>query len=228
MLELLMVGRRPTAPGDALIGYYETPNDPTRYTGFYGEVQSQDFIKASTLSSAVGMANYGTAISGADTFPWLKFLIDGKVLYVAKKPIRTGVSRSNIDSAKVVDGQKTVTIAGKVYRVRNLTVQKVSPAAYDGGVDPVMSRGSEWNRLMYNIWDDGTLPASQEGDKWAHYSVADLGHNSYGTMSGQICTIGSTQYYSVKSAGQAFTKVGGNDYTTTGNQAWRPCLELVQ
>lgn len=227
MLEFMTVGRGRAVPGGELIGYYETPGNPARNTGFYGEVPSQDFIKASALSNTVRMANYGTAIPDADNTPWLKFLIDGKILFVSKKPIRTGVSRSNMDVARVVDGQRTITIAGKDYRVRNLTVQGVSPAAYDGGLDPSMSRGSEWNRLMYNIWDDGTRPASQEGDKWAHYTVTDLGQNLYGTLSGQICTIGSTQYYSVKITGNTgFIKVGG--YTYNDTSGWRPCLELVQ
>lgn len=226
MLELLMSGYVKPKPGGDLIGYWQDPNNAARYTGFYGEVPSANFINATTLTNRVQFSG-GTVITGADDFPWLKFLIDGKILYVSKKPFRNAVSRSMLDSSKVVDGQKTVTINDQVYKVRLLTIQGKSPDIYDGGTDPVMSHGSEWNRLMYNIWGDA-VPASQEGDKWANYTTVDLGHNLYGTVSGQTCTIGSTVYYSLKSAAVAgFTKVGGNNYTTTGNQGWRPCLELV-
>lgn len=51
-----------TGPGpQTLIGYYETPGNPDRHHGFFGEVASNDFITGDVLASSVGLGSAGTA-----------------------------------------------------------------------------------------------------------------------------------------------------------------------
>ena len=233
MLELMFnnipIKNSLTGPGPTdLIGSYQDSNDPARYTGYYGETLGSQLILPSVLSAACGMGPNGVFIPDVDTVPWMKFIIDGRILFVSKKPIRKDVSRSMLDSANVVNGSKQITIDGLIYKVSLLTILKVSPSASTNADDAPITHGSEWNRLMYNVCIN-VNPASQEGDKWANYTFGDLGHNLYGTLSGQLITAGSTTYYALHLNGSSSTyqRVGGDFYTGTTNFGWRPVLELI-
>lgn len=225
MFELLSGGRKakPLDPTD-LIGFYQDPNDASRYSGYYGEVASADFITASELVTKVGLA-MNSVVTGADTAGWLKFLLDGKTLYVAKKPLRN-TTWSFLSNNGLYNGTKKVTIGNKQYIVRILSLLKVSGGAHPGsGVDdPLASQGSEWNRLMYNIWGEYT-PASQQGGKWANFVSADLGVSTI-TLGKETVISAGTTYYAIKNVGSAaFQRIGANGSTSAGG--WRPVLELI-
>jgi len=83
---------------------------------------------------------------------------------------------------------------------------------------------------MYNVCGDVT-PASQEGAKWANYTITDLGHDLYGTLSNQIVTQSNTSYYAIHNLGTAasYQTITGNSIVTAAGEAqsWRPVLELI-
>src|SRR5690606_19344400 len=82
---------------------------------FLGEVPSSKFITGNTLAAAVGLT---TGIERNSNEPWLRFSLDGAVLYMAKKALRTGVSWNTYNAKGLVNGTATVSIAGRVYKVR--------------------------------------------------------------------------------------------------------------
>src|SRR5690606_11499321 len=170
--------------------------------------------------------------------PWLKFYDpkDKKTKYVAKKPLRSGVSWNNINSAGAVFGEKTVEVHGKVYAVR-LLKGAVSDGANvtHNSYDDAGTHGSEWNRLLYRISKNQFASTSNTlasegittGDL-ADYLESDLGtHYSY--MNGTDCwcqeTIGSNKLcrgsYGVSFS---FLMTAGTNQVSYG---WRPVLELI-
>src|SRR5690554_5978523 len=56
--------------------------------GFYGEVPVSELITGDLLASTIGLTE-GTVLHSNE--PWLKFALDGKTLYVAKKPFRHSI-----------------------------------------------------------------------------------------------------------------------------------------
>ncbi|MNP89189.1 hypothetical protein D3C85_15930 [compost metagenome] len=197
---------------------------------FLGEVLASDFITGAALAQAVGLTA-GTLRNSDE--PWLKFKdpIDGKIKYIAKKFIRTGVSWNMLSGLLVVTG-KTISINGQMYRVRlpKTLPDGVNTAVAAVGFDHPVTHGSEWNRLMYHIsgkpfTDARNTLASEgieEGD-WATYSETDLNNNQYHG----ICQEKSNDGY-------AFLRgETGVSYVTFANAsnayyAWRPVLELIE
>lgn len=233
MLEIMLGGSPPvsaTGPGPStLIGSYQDPNVVTRFTGYYGEVASTAFINATDLSTLCGMGSSGELTPDAHTCPWMKFLLDGKILFVSKRPLRTNTQVYQLQSTGVYNG-KLIVINGQTYKVRLLSALRTSPSAYTAILDAPITHYSEWNRLMYNVCGE-VSPASQEGSKWANYSLVELGHDQYGSLTNQIITSGSTSYYATHDNGAANTFLvlnGQKANTALGpSQSWRPVLELV-
>ena len=203
--------------------------------GFYGEIPSTQLITGTTLASQVGVTE-GTAITDAG---WLKFSLDGRVLYVSKKPLRHSISWDHLQSKGVVTGTKTITIGGEVYKVRLLSGANTNPStAANGSFDHPGTHGCEWNRLMYRVsakpfGNSNNILASEgitEGD-WASYSEADLvTHSSGGNGSYSWCQeTGTTGATRVCRGNYGVSHL--NQYTSSSSAAdfgWRACLELVQ
>src|SRR5690606_41957186 len=80
---------------------------------FLGEVPSSKFITGNTLAAAVGLT---TGIERNSNEPWLRFYLDGAVLYMAKNALRTGVSWNTYKAKGHVNGTTTATIAGRAYK----------------------------------------------------------------------------------------------------------------
>lgn len=142
-------------PQDLIAGDYNT--------GFYGEVNQEDLITFSDLMAQVGVSQ-GTT-HNLDQ-PWLKYSLDGEVVYVSKKTIRYSVSHDTLANAGVVyggpEGQTITTPAGLQFRVRLLT------GLDDSGT---YTAGGEWNRLIYPVHS-----SDPTGQEWGiNYTDADLG-----------------------------------------------------
>lgn len=129
--------------------------------GYFGVVPSSALITGDALSIAVGISA-GTAQHGIE---WLKFIIDGKIIFVAKKAIRHTVSWDQINAVGAAVGSKTVAIAGKTYKVRLMKGARNNPSAY-GDADRE-AIGSEWNRLMLPIH-------TKAPNKWAYPDYAGV------------------------------------------------------
>ena len=126
------IGDPPPAPA-ALYEYYET-------------VTSSNFITGDALASSLSLTS-GTSINSNTN--WLKFLSNGKVVYVAQKPIRYNISWNDINSVDAIDGTAIVTIGANNYKVRLLAGATSDPV--DTSIVGNEAIRSEWNRLMLPI-----------------------------------------------------------------------------
>lgn len=127
---------------------------------FFGEVSSDNLISGSELAMKVGIKE-GTEIDDAG---WLKFVDNGKTLFIAKKPFRSNISWNHIKENNAVYGDSTIKIGNDIYKVRlpqgstieNPREKNMSIAGFRDGVNRFndLSPGSEWNRLMLPIHED--------------------------------------------------------------------------
>lgn len=223
MLETMMARKEKVNDGipSGLIGYYQDPNDPSRIAGFYGEVESKDFITAVALHTAVGAGAYGNA-TGNDV-GWFKFYLDGKILYAPIAPTWHNASAAGFDTMM----NKTITIREKRYLVRHWGVL---PAGRTSTDTPVDFKGSEAGRLFPNITDPIELiyPTVLEGGTWAKNSVYRMNGGNYDWRMSDAASrymVGSTPYQLMW---QPKCYVTGN---TIGDRsslnAWYPCLEQL-
>lgn len=165
----------------------------TAEMGFFGEIPVTELINGEDLAAAVGL----TAGSPTDSNePWLKFVLDGQIMYVAKKPLRHTISWQSIYQAGLVYGVdgpglfpdpedqpvnqlKLVEINGYQFTVRLLKGTDEDPSNVPGSVDDAEGTwNSEWARLMYPICT--TNVPSYTGPKYANYTDVDLGASSNG------------------------------------------------
>ncbi len=190
-----IIGTRAFEPYAQIVAGDET-------AGFYGEVPKSDFISYDELASVVGLSA-GTSEFNTES-AWLKFALDGKTLYVAKKPARYNLSWEHVyqagcvygvdgfgsnPSGSSVDQGVFVTIAGQDYRVRLLKGAGADPTvvgsdSLTAGWDIDLSHGSEWNRLLYPIHSGAHAdtqnptthsdPNAAPFGSWASYSDSDI------------------------------------------------------
>jgi hypothetical protein len=121
----------------------------TMQAGFFGEVPASELFTGSEIASVCGISQ-GTAQFTNE--PWLKFAIDGKILFRPRKAIRYSISWSSINKANCVyggSGGKRVTKNGQTYIVRLMKGALTDPSLYDASDRG--AKGSEWNRLMLPI-----------------------------------------------------------------------------
>ena len=160
--------------------------------GFFGEVESNEFITGEQLCNELGITQGRLQYSDTE---WLKFASKGETIFVAKKPIRNDISWDHIYEQGAVYGDgliagesgaehhnppgtairqdATVEIDGNTYKVRLLRGAADDPT--DSHDDP--DRGSigtldgnynssesenEWNNLFLPIHENAT------DDSWAH------------------------------------------------------------
>ncbi len=214
-------------------------NEPKVDSKFIREVPASEFITGDALASQIGLTAGTSQHSDAG---WLHFELDGKTLYVAKKPYRRAVSWNQINAAGAVFGTKTVTIDNKTYKVRLLkSATDDMYTGYNNRVfDPIQAYDSEWNRLMYPIHSgnhtDSRNPSSESGDgirfgTLAQYTDADLVvHSNAGN--------GSWSWCQERVSGSTGSRVTRGDagvshliFTIASNvdssMGWRPVLELI-
>ena len=198
--------------------------------GFYGEVTHEELINGECLAALIGLTS-GTAQHSTES--WLKFALDGKTLFVAKKTFRHSISWNNINAVNAVYGDRTVSINGVNYKIRLLRTGTENPM---GGYDGVHLHGSEWNKLMLPIHEQA------EDGSWAYkdnveanvpywgidYTDADLmTRSTHGNGSYSWCQ-------ETYSSNRVSRGIDGVSYSNYGDplysgryDGWRPVLELV-
>lgn len=205
---------------------------PGTIAGYFGEVSSSELITGDDLAGVMGVTA-GTSQNNDVT--WLKFYIDGKILFVAKKSIRYSISWDSLDQANVVNGDEVTVINGRVFRVRLLKGLGPDTTGYvNDSHDNAATYGSEWNRLMYPVSID--IPnypkTSQTIDNWAHFPQDDssdglnisLGNGRRSWCQETNPSAPANRVY----RGNSVTYLSSNTSSTTGtNYGWRPVLELV-
>ena len=193
-----------------------------------------DFITGDQLATQVGLTA-GTAFNS--DAGWLKFSLDYKTLYVAKRPFRRSVSWDQINARGAVFGDTQVEINGKLYKVRLLKGRGDElTTSISNGYDTQPTHNSEWNRLMYHVSGTPFANASNtlasegitEGD-WAQFSESELlTYHASGTGGYSLC---QDQADTTRCARGVYgvSYIRGIDRTSTAiTLAWRPCLELVE
>lgn len=205
--------------------------------GFYGEIPASEFITGNALATAIGLTA-GTAQYSNE--PWLKFALDGKVLYVAKKSYRHSIARNDIDFVGAITGTKTITINGDTYKVRVL--QTGQGVAFDDS--PTNYHYSEYNRLMLPIhikaktktWETPEYVESDLPDWNIGYTDADL-NTVFGSGKGttthcfERSTYSNGNFHTLRGAGTTNRDASSRGLAMADSRldymGWRPCLELV-
>lgn len=217
----------------------------------FNENPDSEMISGNDLASTIGLTHGTRQFSEAG---WLKFEIDGKVLFVAKKPFRRSISWDQIELAGAVDGAKVITKDGVTYKVRLMKgLHENSPTSWSGE----SNHGSEWNRLMLPIHEnsakgktwkhEANVSSIEKNESIAHTLGADGGlytnkdlHTNYDKD--DMSTFGSYSWmqedrpngdgrYKMKIArGLAGVSESnqGLSHDTSVRYGWRPVLEVVQ
>ena len=199
--------------------------------GFFGEVYCEDLINGEYLATRLRLTG-GTA-QHTDA-PWLKFTLDGKTLFVAKKTLRHSISWDQINNVDAVYGCRTIDIKGHTYKVRLLKTGTEDPMSSTSGT---VLHGSEWNRLMLPIHEKA------KGGSWAYpnnvkdgtpywgidYTDEDLlTHNSFGNGSYSWCQESSSSSHRLFRGNYGVSYSFGNSSSSAhALSGWRPVLELV-
>ena len=201
--------------------------------GFFGEVPASELITGDALASMVGIS---TGTSQFSSEGWLKFAYQGKIQFVAKKPIRHSIRRMDINSANCVYGDKTVTIGGLTYKVRLMRGANTDPAEDNSGS---AIHNSEWNKLMLPIHikakdKSWAYPNNVEADVpyWGiDFTDADLQtHSDYGSGSLSWCQeeVGTSGGYILRGENGVSDSTQASPMIPYNGFGFRPVLELVQ
>jgi len=216
--------------------------------GFFGEVPTSELITGDDLAIQIGLTQGTTQFSNE---PWLKFALDGNIIYVAKKAYRHSVSWEHIYQAGAVYGTNdngsnpsganriqdaNINVDGYSLDVTLLRGANTDPTGTDNaGYDIDYTHTSEWNRLMYPIHSgvhtsiNNPSTPSVPYAQWVSYSDEDLlVHNSFG--SGSYSWTQETPSTSANRLGRGVfgvTRVLLNTATYLNtNNGWRPALRL--
>ena len=184
--------------GDMGAGYFG------RYTGIY---------TGSQLSSAAGVSIGSGLFYSSSNTEWLKFAFDGKILFLAQKPIRYALSWNDLNNAGCVYGTKQITKDGITYQCRLLRIRDGEPETGPGREQYLLQRVHE---SYYPHWDTLTneeLYLGQPGDANGKFSLAQE------TMAGYSANCYAYDY-----------AMGGSTVAKNDRGAWfgwRPVLEVV-
>lgn len=201
--------------------------------GYFGRVPASDFITGDELASRIGLT---LGISQYSNTDWLKFAIDGKIIFRPMKAIKYNSSWDDIDAANAVYGDKTIDINGFTYKVRLMKGAENDP--YNDEDSDRDATGSEWNRLMLPIHENA--PSSfaypqfvdEPTEDWGiNFSDADLlTHIDYGDGSQVWCqeTLRSNSSDRVLRGGSGVSySYWGTSVFSNPDRGWAPVLELV-
>lgn len=228
MLELLTVGKLPTS-GGALPGPPDMKAnfirpDGTGNNGYYGTFVDKGWLDYKTLRGLVGLTDTNSkGVAAYDTeSSWMKFNLDGKILYVSKKMAGYGLDYTYVKNTKLDTGT-VVTIGENRFKVRLLqgTIKMITSTT-----DVAGTKGCEYNRLLYNVLNASTI---EEGSRWESFSVNDLGSNASltGHVNNEMCTgrlfLAGQNWDIVRVSIQ--NSLNGYNGGVIGG--WRPCLEVV-
>ncbi len=240
-----MVGQQafelPVPGPDTLIGGDET-------NGFYGEVPPEEFITGDDLATAIGLS---AGLSQHSNTPWLKFVLDGRIVFIPKVPIRYDLQWVSIFNAGAVfetghtdpylgytqDQTATIEVAGRDFDITLMSGANNNPFDGSAGFDPTHTHTSEWNRLFYPIHsgvhtdDRNPTDPSVAYGTWASYSDEDLlVHYNFGNGSWSYCqeTMSTDDQRSLLRGrfGVTHFQDTNKDFNNT-DRGWRPVLRLI-
>ena len=249
---VILFAPQDTGPGPGFCDGFQY--DASSNTGYYGITTVSQLISGDDLASHLLMTSGVSMNSDAG---WLKFYIDGKIIFIAKKPFRHSISWNQIynlgavygisgfgpyTSGTNVDQNKEITIGEYHFKIRLMTGAHINPFTRDANCTLSSGAGenSEWNRLIYrvhniipNCGSDGLSTTyhggNQIGNNWASFNDSDLG---LGDVNARRTWCQESYSYDISGKcrrGQG--NIAGFSYTAqTSNSTfdgWRPVLELI-
>ena len=125
-----------------------------RYTGIYTGNQ---------LSSAAGVSIGSSLFYGTSNIEWLKFAFDGKIIFLAQKPIRYALSWNDINNAGCVYGTKQITKDGITYKCRLLRIRDGEPETGPGREQYLLQGVHSGRSPSWDSLSDDDLYFSQPG-----------------------------------------------------------------
>ena len=190
--------------------------DPERDTGYFGKIDSEEFIGYEELSK---LAEFSAGKLMNEDKGWLVFYFKGEIVYMPQHPIRYNVSWEDINQASLVYGDKNVEINDNVYTISLMTGAKSDPLDdveywnVDAGREQELDlgNGSMWNELMYRVHqdipgvtDEGDTGSggSQHGENWDNLTDEDLNINW------NKCSKGALTWTQETSSNVTATRVG--------------------
>lgn len=211
--------------------------------GFFGEMKQSELFSSEQMSG-MGNLTEGTILTNPDTVPmWLKFAIDGKILYVAKQQLRTLISWNALYNAGLVYGTKDrgkYPIGAGVEQFKVVRKYENGQPWYlfprlltgfdaDPTTTPVTSAqmdASEYSKTLGRI-----CSAANGGiaEKWANYTAGQI--SSVSQMSAWVQETSVQNVVNAMLRGQHTVLTTGapyaKDYVATNFASWRPVLELI-
>lgn len=191
-----------------------------------------------SLAQTLGIGNVTPEVLINNDSGWLKFVHQGKIKYIAKKPFMRTVSWDDIAKAEAVYGNRTVRIGSRLYRVSLLSGAEADPSSWTSASTATDNKGagSEWNTLIYRVLTDVPTTGSttyhggpQVGANWHNFSNADI---VVGTGDGRAAwcreTVSSnTADRVIRGYGSLSDFRGTASYNAGTLYGWRPCLTLI-
>ncbi len=204
-------------------------------------VQRNGLPTGTSLAQTLGIGNTSPEVLINNDSGWLKFVHQGKIKYVAKKPFMHTVSWNDIAKAEAVYGNRTVRIGSRLFRVSLLSGAEADPSSWTASSTATDNKGagSEWNELIYRVHTDVPTDGAttghggkQVGANWWNFSNVDMvmtdgsGNGSY-TWCKETLSF-NTAYRVIRGDASLSYIIGNNAslYTLHG-YGWRPCLTLI-
>jgi hypothetical protein len=193
-----------------------------------------------SLAQTLGIGNTTPEVLINNDSGWLKFVHQGKIKYIAKKPFMHTVSWDDIAKAEAVYGNRTVRIGSRLFRVSLLTGAEADPSSWTTESEATDNKGagSEWNELVYRVHVDVPTDGAatyhggkQVGSNWHNFSSADMVMTSAsGNGSYTWCkeTVSFNTLYRVYRGYDSLSYFNCNTSSVTNTvYGWRPCLTLI-
>lgn len=191
-----------------------------------------------SLAQTLGIGSTTPEVLINNDSGWLKFVHQGKIKYIAKKPFMRAISWDDIAKAEAVYGNRTVRIGSRLYRVSLLSGAEADPSSWTTSSTATDNKGagSEWNELVYRVHTDvptdGTATnhgGKQVGSNWANFSNEDIvvgvGDGRY-TLCREVVSSNTTARVTrgFNSLSQFALAASSSPNIYSG---WRPCLTLI-
>lgn len=195
------------------------PREPiagTLTNGYFGEINQEDLISHSDLFAMTNTEMLGAYETSASN-KWLKFAVEGKILYVSKTTLRKNLSWNDLNSRGLIDGSFSTFIGSNKFVIRLLTGSTIVPQG--------QLTGGEWDDTIKKV-----LATPNGTGDYASYQPNELGFDSPVTAMYSICadTHPTSVTYAVVRGGVTGVVLLNDQKTTVStNRGWRPVLEWV-
>ena len=210
--------------------------------GWFGEVNSSELF---TAEQVMGAANFWAGVNASVTYLtgsiWLKFFHKGKVVYIAKRPLKSSVSWIDIYNAGLLYGTRDNgknPLGVPIYQYIQMVKKEGSRTwglkprlptgmltdPYPVSPDNAQKAGGEWAQLL------GRVVNASNGiiaEKWDN--VGNIGFNSTASYQSwtQETLSGNNNLGLIRGSSTSDIEVVGAPTKASVTGQWRPVLELL-